>query len=125
MESASSDRGSTLPAQSDLDALLIRLGGTRDGTRQRDAGAIAIGEAANYGNMISHRSGETTDDFIADLAVATAVGMIKTGAPCRADRLAKHNQLLRIEEELGDRGRYAGPGPFELSSRVARPAPGD
>jgi len=61
------------------------------------------------------RSGETADDFIADLAVATAVGMIKTGAPCRGERLAKYNQLLRIEEDLGDRGRYAGPAPFKVS----------
>ena len=58
--------------------------------------------------MISHRSGETEDTFIADLAVATGVGQIKTGAPARSERVAKYNQLLRIEEELGDEARYAG-----------------
>jgi len=93
-------------------ASLIKL--NQIGTVTETLEAIAIGKAAKYGNMVSHRSGETTDDFIADLAVATAVGMIKTGAPCRAERLAKYNQLLRIEEELGDRGRYAGTEPFKV-----------
>ena len=60
------------------------------------------------GAVISHRSGETEDTFIADLAVATGVGQIKTGAPARSERVAKYNQLLRIEEELGDHARYAG-----------------
>lgn len=58
--------------------------------------------------MVSHRSGETEDNFIADLVVGLGTGEIKTGAPCRSERLAKYNQLLRIEEELGDRGVYAG-----------------
>ena len=58
--------------------------------------------------MISHRSGETEDTTIADLAVATGAGQIKTGAPSRSDRVAKYNQLLRIEEELGDRAVYPG-----------------
>ncbi len=58
--------------------------------------------------MISHRSGETEDTFIADLVVATGVGQIKTGAPARSERVAKYNQLLRIEEELGGRARFAG-----------------
>jgi enolase len=58
--------------------------------------------------VISHRSGETEDTFIADLVVATGVGQIKTGAPARTERVAKYNQLLRIEEELGDSARYAG-----------------
>ena len=58
--------------------------------------------------MISHRSGETEDSFIADLAVATGVGQIKTGAPARSERVAKYNQLLRIEEQLGDAAQYAG-----------------
>jgi enolase 1/2/3 len=58
--------------------------------------------------VISHRSGETEDTFIADLAVATGVGQIKTGAPARTERVAKYNQLLRIEEALGDQARYAG-----------------
>ncbi|HVV51381.1 MAG TPA: phosphopyruvate hydratase [Polyangia bacterium] len=93
-------------------ASLIKL--NQIGTVSETLEAIAIGKAAKYGNVISHRSGETTDDFIADLAVGTAVGMIKTGAPCRAERLAKYNQLLRIEEELGNQGRYAGAEPFKV-----------
>jgi enolase len=62
--------------------------------------------------MMSHRSGETEDTTIADLAVATGCGQIKTGAPARSDRVAKYNQLLRIEEELDDAARYAGTGAF-------------
>jgi len=58
--------------------------------------------------MVSHRSGETEDTFIADLVVGLATGQIKTGAPCRSERLAKYNQLLRIEEELGAQAVYAG-----------------
>ena len=63
---------------------------------------------ASYGIVISHRSGESEDTFIADLAVATNAGQIKTGSLSRTDRVAKYNQLLRINEELGDRGVYAG-----------------
>ena len=77
--------------------------------------AITISQNGGYTYMISHRSGETPDDFIADLAVATAAGQIKTGAPCRGERLAKYNQLLRIEEELGDRAKYAGWSKFKKS----------
>jgi len=62
--------------------------------------------------MMSHRSGETEDTTIADLAVAVNCGQIKTGAPARSDRVAKFNQLLRIEDELGDAARYAGKGAF-------------
>ncbi len=61
-----------------------------------------------WGVMVSHRSGETEDTFIADLVVGLKCGQIKTGAPCRSERLAKYNQLLRIEEELGSHGVYAG-----------------
>jgi enolase len=64
--------------------------------------------AAGWGVMVSHRSGETEDSFIADLVVGLGTGQIKTGAPCRSERLAKYNQLLRIEEELGSAARYAG-----------------
>ena len=67
--------------------------------------------------MISHRSGETEDTTIADLAVATNAGMIKTGSLCRTDRVAKYNQLLRIEELLGARGRYAGFGAIKSRRR--------
>ncbi|MCS6812506.1 MAG: phosphopyruvate hydratase [Cyanobacteria bacterium] len=70
--------------------------------------AINDSRSGGYTVMVSHRSGETPDDFIADLAVATSAGQIKTGAPCRGERLAKYNQLLRIEEELGDKAIYAG-----------------
>ena len=74
--------------------------------------AVAIELARRYGytSVISHRSGETEDTFIADLAVATAAGQIKTGSLARSDRLAKYNQLLRIEEELGSTAHYAGFG---------------
>jgi len=65
-------------------------------------------QAAGWGVMVSHRSGETEDSFIADLVVGLRTGQIKTGAPCRSERLAKYNQLLRIEEEIGDKGTYAG-----------------
>ncbi len=61
-----------------------------------------------WGVMVSHRSGETEDTFIADLVVGLCTGQIKTGAPCRSERLAKYNQLLRIEEELGDKAKFAG-----------------
>ena len=65
-------------------------------------------KAAGWGVMVSHRSGETEDTFIADLVVGLNAGQIKTGAPCRSERLAKYNQLLRIEEELGDKAVYCG-----------------
>lgn len=74
--------------------------------------AINDSKAGNYTCMVSHRSGETPDDFIADLVVATGVGQIKSGAPCRGERLAKYNQLLRIEEELGTRAKYPGLSAF-------------
>lgn len=82
------------------------------GTVTETFAAIAAAKEAGYGIVVSHRSGETTDDFIADLAVAVSAGQIKTGAPCRGERVAKYNQLLRIEEELGSRARYAGRAPF-------------
>jgi enolase len=69
---------------------------------------------ASYQNVVSHRSGETEDAFIADLAVATNAGQIKTGAPCRSERTAKYNRLLAIAEELGSRARYVNP--FATSS---------
>lgn len=70
--------------------------------------AVQMAKQAGYACIMSHRSGETEDVIIADLAVATNAGQIKTGAPCRSDRVAKYNQLLRIEEQLGDSGQYAG-----------------
>jgi len=70
--------------------------------------AVTMCQAAGWGVMVSHRSGETEDSFIADLVVGLQTGQIKTGAPCRSERLAKYNQLLRIEEELGPLCSYAG-----------------
>jgi len=81
--------------------------------------AIKDSKAGNYTCMVSHRSGETPDDFIADLVVATGVGQIKSGAPCRGERLAKYNQLLRIEEELGTRAHYAGMAAFKAKQPIA------
>lgn len=75
--------------------------------------AIKLSVDAGYTCMVSHRSGETPDDFIADLVVATGVGEIKSGAPCRGERLSKYNQLLRIEEELGSKAQYAGWSKFK------------
>jgi enolase len=74
--------------------------------------AISMAQTAGYTAVISHRSGETEDTFIADLAVAVNAGQIKTGAPARSERVAKYNQLLRIEDELGSAARYAGRGVF-------------
>ena len=71
-----------------------------------------LAHRSGYRCMMSHRSGETEDTTIADLAVATDCGQIKTGAPARSERVAKYNQLLRIEEELEDAARYAGLGAF-------------
>ncbi|WP_017936182.1 phosphopyruvate hydratase [Nocardioides sp. Iso805N] len=74
--------------------------------------AVELAHRSGFSNMMSHRSGETEDTTIADLAVATNCGQIKTGAPARSDRVAKYNQLLRIEDELGDAARYAGAAAF-------------
>jgi enolase len=87
-------------------SILIKL--NQIGTLTETLDTIALAHEAGYRAVISHRSGETEDTFIADLVVATGVGQIKTGAPARSERVAKYNQLLRIEEELGDQARYAG-----------------
>jgi enolase len=78
------------------------------GTLTETLDAVSLAHRAGWTTMISHRSGETEDATIADIAVAVNAGQIKTGAPARSDRVAKYNQLLRIEEELGDSARYAG-----------------
>jgi enolase len=88
------------------------------GTLSESLEAIGMAHAAGYTAVISHRSGETEDATIADLAVATNAGQIKTGAPARSERVAKYNQLLRIEEELGDRATYPGWDAFARSSTV-------
>ena len=91
-------------------SVLIKLNQIGSVTETLDC--MRIARAAGYGTVVSHRSGETADDFIADFTVATGAGQLKTGAPCRGERVAKYNQLLRIEEELGSQARYAGPRPF-------------
>jgi enolase len=87
-------------------ALLVKL--NQIGTVSETLDAVAMARDAGYASVISHRSGETEDTTIADLAVATGAGQIKTGSASRSDRVAKYNQLLRIEEELGPSARYAG-----------------
>ena len=82
------------------------------GTLTETRDAVALAQSHGMKAIISHRSGETEDTFIADLAVATNAGQIKTGAPARSERVAKYNQLLRIEEELMDRAVYAGRDAF-------------
>ena len=98
-------------------ALLVKL--NQIGTVSETLDAIAMARAAGYANIISHRSGETEDSTIADLAVGTSAGQIKTGSASRSDRVAKYNQLLRIEEELGSAARYAGRSAIrQLASHV-------
>ena len=91
-------------------AILIKL--NQIGTVSETLAAIDVARKAGYAQVISHRSGETEDTFIADFAVATAAGQIKTGAPARGERTAKYNRLLRIEERLGERATYAGRAAF-------------
>lgn len=87
-------------------ALLLKV--NQIGSVTESIEAYKLARSNNWGVMVSHRSGETEDNFIADLVVGLGTGQIKTGAPCRSERLAKYNQLLRIEEELGNNSRYAG-----------------
>jgi enolase len=88
-------------------AILIKV--NQIGTLTESLEAVELAARAGYRSVISHRSGETEDSFIADLAVATGAGQIKTGAPCRSDRNAKYNQLLRIHEQLGGLSVYENP----------------
>jgi enolase len=87
-------------------AVLIKL--NQIGTLTETVAAIDMARKAGWGAMVSHRSGETVDSFIADLTVAMGTGHLKTGAPCRGERVEKYNQLMRIEEELGSNAVYAG-----------------
>jgi enolase len=87
-------------------AILIKV--NQIGTLTETLDAINMARRASFGIVISHRSGESEDTFIADLAVATNAGQIKTGSMSRTDRVAKYNQLLRINEELGDQAVYGG-----------------
>jgi enolase len=90
--------------------VLIKL--NQIGTLTETLAAVRMAQRAGWTAVVSHRSGETEDSTIADLVVATNAGQIKTGAPCRSDRVAKYNQLLRIEEELGETAVYAGKSAF-------------
>jgi enolase len=91
-------------------SILIKV--NQIGTLTETLDAIELARTNNMTAVISHRSGETEDSFIADLAVATNAGQIKTGSLCRSDRIAKYNQLLRIEEDLGDSAKYPGKKAF-------------
>jgi enolase len=93
-------------AERSCNALLCKV--NQIGTLTETIAAVQLAQRAGWGVVVSHRSGETDDPFIADLAVALNTGQIKTGAPCRIDRVAKYNQLLRIEEELDEEAIYAG-----------------
>jgi len=99
-------------AQNIANSILIKL--NQIGSLTETLDAVEMAHRASYTAVISHRSGETEDATIADLAVALNTGQIKTGAPSRSDRVAKYNQLLRIEEELGVAARFAGKAAFSF-----------
>jgi enolase len=102
-------------------AILIKV--NQIGSLSETLDAVSLAQRSSFGVVISHRSGETEDATIADLAVATNAGQLKAGAPSRGERTAKYNQLLRIEQELGDTARYAG-GSL-IRGRSAARSPGD
>ena len=102
-------------AQGVANAILIKV--NQIGTLSETLEAIAMADAAGYAAIVSHRSGETEDTTIADIAVATTATQIKTGSLCRSDRVAKYNQLLRIEQALGSQARYAGRAAFVSLAR--------
>ena len=91
-------------------ALLVKV--NQIGTLTETLDAVRMAQTAGYRTIVSHRSGETTDDTIADLAVAVNSGLIKTGSACRGERMAKYNRLLAIEEELEGAGNYPGRAAF-------------
>jgi enolase len=93
-------------AENTANAVLIKL--NQIGTLTETIAAVELARKAGWGAMVSHRSGETVDSFIADLTVAMGTGHLKTGAPCRGERVEKYNQLMRIEEDLGSNAAYAG-----------------
>jgi enolase len=97
-------------AQGVANSILVKV--NQIGTLTETLDAVSLAQRSGYTAVLSHRSGETEDTTIADLAVATDAGQIKTGAPARSERVAKYNQLLRIEEELGDAAEYAGRSAF-------------
>jgi enolase len=97
-------------AERSANAMLVKV--NQIGSLTETLDAVDLAHRSGFRCMMSHRSGETEDTTIADLAVATNCGQIKTGAPARSERVAKYNQLLRIEEELDQAARYAGRGAF-------------
>ncbi|MCJ7521022.1 MAG: phosphopyruvate hydratase [Dehalococcoidia bacterium] len=99
-------------AEQSSNSILIKL--NQIGTLTETLAVIEMAKKAGWTSVISHRSGETEDVTISDLAVAMNTGQIKAGAPCRSERVAKYNRLLRIEEELGDKARYAGMGALQI-----------
>ena len=101
-------------AEKAANSILIKV--NQIGTLTETLDTVALATRNAYTSVMSHRSGETEDVTIADLAVATGCGQIKTGAPSRTDRVAKYNQLLRIEEQLGDAAEYAGRTAFPRSA---------
>jgi enolase len=101
--------------ESAANAILVKV--NQIGTLTETLDVVRAAAEASFGRVISHRSGETEDATIADLAVATGAGQIKTGAPSRGERTAKYNRILRIEEELGDSARYAGGAPYRRFAR--------
>jgi enolase len=103
-------------AEQSSNSILIKL--NQIGTLTETLEVIDMAAKAGWTSVVSHRSGETEDVTISDLAVARNTGQIKTGAPCRSERVAKYNRLLRIEEELGDRARYAGADAFRHLKRL-------
>ena len=97
-------------------SVLIKL--NQIGTLTETIAAIEMARKAGWGAMVSHRSGETVDSFIADFTVAMGTGHLKTGAPARGERVEKYNQLMRIEEELGGKAMYAGPKGFVRQNKT-------
>ncbi len=102
-------------AQGVANSILVKV--NQIGTLSETLAAVEMAQGAAYTAVMSHRSGETEDATIADLAVATNCGQIKTGSLARSDRLAKYNQLLRIEEQLGAQARYAGSRALKVLAR--------
>jgi enolase len=98
-------------AEGSANSILIKL--NQIGTLTETVAAVEMARQAGWTAMISHRSGETVDSFIADLSVAMGTGQIKTGAPCRGERVEKYNQLMRIEEELGPKAVFSGRSTFK------------
>ena len=119
--SPTSSGSSAASTAATANAMLVKV--NQIGSLTETLDAVELAHRAGFRNMMSHRSGETEDTTIADLAVAVNCGQIKTGAPARSDRVAKFNQLLRIEDELGDAARYAGAGAFPRFNRSADDCP--